>query len=220
MNNWQYADLIPSLPGRGELTLARRLFLRKIDAPNGAEPLVLVQEPVLPVPAHRAATDRLTVDEANTRLAAEKAGGSVYQLCVTLEPGAAAEAGVRLRRNATQANEAATEETIVGVDRAKGQIFVDRKQSGATSFSSGFPLRMSAPLKHPQAKSIRLRIVVDRSSVEVFAEDGETVFTNLIYPSPGSNGLAFYATGAPSGGEPAYLRNVDFQSLEQPAGTK
>ena len=51
MSNWQYAAKLPSLPGRGEMTLARHLFLRLpyADPPPtpSQEPLLLVQEPVL-----------------------------------------------------------------------------------------------------------------------------------------------------------------------------
>ncbi len=220
MSNWQYAGLVPSLPGRGEMTLARRLFLRRMDVQSRTEPLVLVQEPVLPLPEHKPASGSLTAEQANARLADEKAAGSVYQLNVTLEPGSATEAGVRLRRSASQANGQVEEETVVGVDRAKAQIFVDRRRSGATFFSSDFPARTAAPLKHPTASAIRLQIIVDRNSVEVFAEDGETVLTNLIYPQAASRGLAFYATGTQAGGDPARFRDVDFVSLEQTAATK
>ena len=79
MSNWQYAGLVPSLPGRGEMTLARRLSLRRFDVQPGTEPLVLVQEPVLPLPRHNTAAESLTVDEANKRLASVNAAGSVYR---------------------------------------------------------------------------------------------------------------------------------------------
>jgi len=106
--------------------------------------------------------------------------------------------GIRLRRSSLNPNDPANEETVVGVDWAKGQIFVDRRRSGYVSFSPDFPVRTVAPLKHPDAKTISIQIVVDRNSVEVFAEDGETVLTNLIYPSDTSQGLAFYTAGAPT----------------------
>ncbi len=57
MSNWQYAAKLPSLPGRGEMTLARSLFLRQPPAhpapTPGQEPLQLVQQPVLPIPAYK-----------------------------------------------------------------------------------------------------------------------------------------------------------------------
>jgi hypothetical protein len=61
---------------------------------------------------------------------------------------------------------------------------------------------------------------VDSNSIEVFAEDGETVLTNLIYPAPASQGLAFYATDTPPGAAPALVRNVELVPLEQPPVAK
>lgn len=214
MNNWDYANLSPSLPGRGEMTIARRIFLRQEEAQGNAEPLVLVQEPDLPIPAHARNKKPLTVDEVNSLLAGGGSESGVYLLRAKLEPGAAAELGVRLRRSTPKADEPANEETVVGIDRAKGQIFVDRKRSGYVSFSADFPARTVAPLKHPDAKTISIEIIVDRNSVEVFSEDGETVLTNLIFPSDASRGLAFYATGAPAGGEAAHVRDFELVPLQ------
>ncbi|MGA2168072.1 MAG: glycoside hydrolase family 32 protein [Terracidiphilus sp.] len=230
MGNWQYADKLPSLPGRGEMTLARRIFLRQPPAhpapTPGQEPLLLVQQPILPTPAFKpsgalfGAAPYQTLAQANARIAAQKLSGSGYLLRVTLDPGDAAEAGVRLRRSSLNPGDPAQEETVVGIDRNTGQIFVDRTRSGATAWSPAFPARVSAPLKHPQENSIRMEIAVDRNSVEVFAEDGETVLTNLIYPSATSQGLAFYSTPTPPGVGPALVRSVEFIPLDQPPAAK
>ena len=134
-------------------------------------------------------------------------------LRVTFDPGDAAEAGIKLRRSSTDPNRAAAEETVVGIEKERGRIFVDRTHSGKTDWSPDFPARVWAPLKHSQANSIRLEIVVDRNSVEVFAEDGATVLTSLIYPSSSSQGLAFYSTPTPPGVGPALVRGVEFIPL-------
>jgi fructan beta-fructosidase len=155
-----------------------------------------------------------TLVQANERIATQKITGSAYLLRVTFDPGDAAEAGVRLRRSSVDPNQAAQEETVVGIDRESGRIFVDRSHSGRTDWSADFPRRVWAPLKHAQANSVRLEIVVDRNSVEVFAEDGETVLTDLIYPSATSNGLAFYSTTTPPGVGPALVRSLEFIPLE------
>jgi fructan beta-fructosidase len=224
MSNWQYADKLPALPGRGEMTVVRNLFLREPPAHTSTtpsqEPLLLVQQPVLPTPAFRpsralfGASPYETIGEANELIATQKLAGSVYLLRVTLDPGDAAEAGVRLRRSSTDPNQPATEETVVGVNSATGRIFVDRGHSGKTDWSPDFSARVSAPLKHPQANSIRLEIVVDRNSIEVFAENGETVLSNLIYPAASSLGLAFYSTPTPPGVGPALVRGFEFIPLE------
>jgi levanase len=42
---------------------------------------------------------------------------------------------------------------------------------------------------------VRLRILVDWSSVEVFAGHGERVITDQIFPSAASDGLQLFANG-------------------------
>ena len=224
MSNWQYAGKLPPLPGRGEMTVARSLSLR-VPEPHShltesQEPLRLVQKPILSTPAFRPSQAMFggapyqTLAEVNARIATEKLAGSTYLLRVTLDPGDAAEAGIKLRRSSLDPGTAAQEETLVGIDHERGRVFVDRTKSGKTDWAPEFPARVWAPLKYPQANSIRLEIVVDRNSVEVFAEDGETVLTNLIYPSEGSNGLSFYSTPTPPGVGPALVRGVEFIPLD------
>ena len=224
MGNWNYAGKAPALPGRGELTVARTIYLREPDSharyTPSQEPLVLVQQPVLPTPSFKPSTALFgaspyqTVTEANQHIAEQKLGGSVYLLRVTLDPGDAAEAGVRLRRSSSDPNQPASEETIVGIDHNSGRIFVDRIHSGKVDFAPEFAARIWAPLKHAQANSVRLEIVVDHNSIEVFAEDGETVLSNLIYPAAASTGLSFYSTPTPPGVAPALVRGVEFIPLD------
>lgn len=126
MNNWVYAANTPSLPGRGEMTLARHIYLRQDDEKGSAQRLLLVQEPILPDVEQPPTSGELTVDEANARFAQGGPESGVYMIRTTFEPGATSEMGVRLRRSTLKADEPASEETVVGIDRVKGQIFVDR----------------------------------------------------------------------------------------------
>jgi sucrose-6-phosphate hydrolase SacC (GH32 family) len=224
MSNWDYAARLPSLPGRGEMSVVRSISLRQAPSyprlTSSQEPLSLIQHPVLQVPAHKADTawfgnaPFLPVDEANAHLTAAKLSGSAYLLRLMLEPGDAAECGIRLRRSTINANAAASEETVVGIDLTTGRIFVDRSHSGLTDFGPDFTGRVSVPLRHPQASQIPFEIVVDHNSIEVFAEDGETVFSSLIFPSANSRGLAFYSSPTPPGSAPARIRDVEFFPLD------
>ena len=230
MSNWSYASKLPSLPGRGEMSVARHLYLQEPPAypplTPSQEPLQLVQKPALGLPADKRYTALFgapafqTIQKANERILAKKLSGSVYRLRFTLDAGDASEAGVRLRRSTDDPRETATEETVVGIDLAKGRIFVDRSHSGRTDWSADFPARISAPLKHIQAEGVAMEIVVDSNSIEVFAEDGETVLTSLIYPSAASRGMAFYSTALPPGTAPARVRNLELIPLEELAGKK
>ena len=70
----------------------------------------------------------------------------------------------------------------------------DHLSAGAFSFSKDFPGRQSGKVE--QKASVKLRVFVDRSSVEVFANDGERVLSERIYPPPGSDGIELYSHGA------------------------
>ncbi|OFY00436.1 MAG: hypothetical protein A2X05_07715 [Bacteroidetes bacterium GWE2_41_25] len=47
----------------------------------------------------------------------------------------------------------------------------------------------------PDGNKIRLRLIIDRSSVEVFANDGEVTFSNIFYPDPVNLNLVLYSIG-------------------------
>jgi levanase len=50
--------------------------------------------------------------------------------------------------------------------------------------------RAPLPLDHGL---VRLRILVDTSSVEVFTDQGQVVLTDQIFPAPTSNGVSLFA---------------------------
>ena len=213
MDNWQYARQLPSLPGRGEMTAgpqplsARAARSSRPNPRPGAAATCAASHSAHPrlqtLRSHVRRAGLFTPSpEANARLAKSKPAGSVYVLRFEIAPGEAAQAGIRLRRSSTNPNEPAQEETVVGIDTEKGQIFLDRTRSGKTDWSPDFPARIVAPLKHPQETAVHIEIVVDKNSVEVFADDGETVLTSLIYPSEASQGLASLPAHFPRASNP------------------
>lgn len=56
----------------------------------------------------------------------------------------------------------------------------DRTRSGLTDFSQHFNDIATAPVHR---KITSLRIFIDASSIEVFANDGEVCMTSLVFPS-------------------------------------
>ena len=66
-------------------------------------------------------------------------------------------------------------------DVAGNKLAFDRRESGITDFSQDFPAVTAAPL-YSDGDTLKLRIFVDRCSMEVFADDGRSVITNLVFP--------------------------------------
>lgn len=86
----------------------------------------------------------------------------------------------------------ADNETLVGVDANRGEVYIDRSGSGIGDFHEHFLSRHAAELKDVNGNQ-SLRIYVDHSSVEVFANDGQAVITDLIYPDVDSKGISAHA---------------------------
>ncbi len=54
-----------------------------------------------------------------------------------------------------------------------------------------------APLA-PSGSTVRLRLIIDRNSIEVYANQGEVTFTKLFYPDQKNLDLEFFARGGPA----------------------
>jgi sucrose-6-phosphate hydrolase SacC (GH32 family) len=177
MSNWQYADRVPATVFRGSMTLARRLSLRHRDGE-----LVLVQRPVVPPGelVHVRSAEKLTgtlplpVAARTCRIVAE------------IDPGTAGRVGLHLRVGEG-------ERTTVWIDVGTRTVGLDRTASG-TDLHPAFAAVHTAPLP-PTTGAVRLEVVVDVASVEVFVGDGELAFTDQVFPDPASTGLAVFAEG-------------------------
>jgi fructan beta-fructosidase len=81
----------------------------------------------------------------------------------------------------------------VGYDTARHELFVDCSASEAAN-KSPENLMLRTPLDMQNGK-LRLRILLDRSSLEVFGGMGEKVISTMIYPDKGAIGLSMKVVG-------------------------
>lgn len=84
--------------------------------------------------------------------------------------------------------------TRIGYDTGAGELYIDRRHSGAVDFAAEFPGVHRAPLALPDG-GLDLRILVDASSVEVYAAGGSVCLTDQIFPDPAACALRAYAHG-------------------------
>lgn len=188
MSNWDYAQDVPTTPWRSAQSIPRSLTLR--DTPAGYR---LVQRPIEELRALRGTKRQLSIRElpgGDRSLDAEGVRGTALEIALDLHLATARAAGVKVLRGPN-------EETIVGVDAAKSVVFIDRRRSGDTTFHPGFAGRHEAPVTITNGR-VQLRVFVDRSSVELFANDGEATITDLAFPSAGSDGVALFSDGGVS----------------------
>lgn len=181
MNNWRYAEEIPTEPWKGSQSVPRTLELAGTD-------LALIQRPVEELRSLRG--DRIRVSELEIRAGVidlDDVSGTALEIIAEIDVGSADEAGIKVRVGED-------EETVIGVSRNDGAVFVDRGRSGAVGFHPDFPARHKGPVALRNGR-VRLHLFVDRSSVEVFADGGRTVITDRIFPALESDGVQAYAVG-------------------------
>ncbi|MBP7964123.1 MAG: glycoside hydrolase family 32 protein [Caldilineaceae bacterium] len=204
MNNWSYGQDVPATTWRGSLTIPRELKL--VTTPDGIR---LAQQPI-PELAQRRGEHWHWQDET---IAPEKnlldgITGDTFEILAEFEApvdSPADRVGLRVRTSAADA-------TIIGVTTKRPSLFVDRSKSGQVDFNADFPRVHVAPLT-PVDGRVTLHIFVDRTSVEVFANGGQTVMTEQIFPAADDQGLVLFADG----GE-AKLISLDIYRMLSAAG--
>jgi fructan beta-fructosidase len=182
--NWEYAGKVPTFPWRGVQSIPRVLRLKRF--PEGIR---LVQSPIKELQTLRQNHVSLSgqdIAAANRALQARRICGDALEIIAELDGGKSAETGIRVRKGKDEA-------TMIGVDWAKQEVFVDRTRSGDIAFDEKFPGRQAGPLLPAGGKRVKLHIFVDRSSVEIFVNDGATVISDAIFPSRDSQDIELYS---------------------------
>jgi fructan beta-fructosidase len=181
LNNWAYAGDIPTTPFKGAMSLPRQISLKRT-----SEGLELVQWPINGVFNLRdKAINYPSIQLDNKAQVLEKTTNNTYELELSIRLGTAKTVGVRLAKGTN-------EETVL--QYANGKLQLDRRRSGNVAFNKRFPSVEEAPLQ-PQGGTITLRIFVDKSIVEVFANDGERVITDQIFPTETTGGIEIFVEG-------------------------
>ncbi len=180
MSNWQYANHTPTSGWRNAMTVPRQLQLRSVGGR-----LRLVQTPVHEIQSLRTDETRLkSVSITHQQPLQVAAVGQCLDMQLDVQLQGCTEWGIRLCKGQN-------EETLVGYDSSKQELFVDRTHSGLVDFHPEFTGRRSAPLASNDGE-LSLRILVDRCSVEVFAQDGLVSITELIFPDAASGDLELF----------------------------
>ncbi|WP_395244442.1 GH32 C-terminal domain-containing protein [Agromyces sp. MMS24-K17] len=184
MNDWDYAQDIPTGSWRSAMALPREVAL--VTTPEGPR---LTQQ-VVPEFAQLEQADRAW--SARSRAIAEGAttlpvSGDRVRIDAVIDPGTADASGLTVLGD----DDAATR---IGYDATTGRLFVDRRDSGVTGFHPAFASLddVAVPLADGR---IAFTVYVDRSSVEVFTADGLTTITDQVFPNAGADRIGLFADG-------------------------
>ena len=187
MSNWDYAGALPTQPWRGQQSLPRALDLAT--TPQGLRLRQTVVEEVRhlaelqPLLALNNASMSVVSNALNTAApqARQLMARLVFDASGSLQP-----LGLELLKGSS-------ESLRVGFDPASNSYFVDRR-TRSPSFA-GQSERHDAPRVLDSAE-IGLEIWVDGSTVEVFADGGCVVLSDLAYADAAATGIALFGGDA------------------------
>ncbi|WP_222863701.1 malectin domain-containing carbohydrate-binding protein [Natronococcus pandeyae] len=187
MSEWEYAHDVPDNGWQGVQTIPRRTTLV-----GGGDGIEIRQRPVEAVEAIReerlASLESETVSENEDPLADEPVAGRTLEIDATIDPGNADAVGLRVRESDGQA-------TVIEYDVDESELVFDRSESGEF-FGGGDEYDVARATLEPRSDgTVRLHLLVDRCSVEVFANDGRLTMSHLVYPDWESTGVSSYAEG-------------------------
>jgi fructan beta-fructosidase len=184
MSNWNYARDTPTERWRSAMTLPRKLTLnRMIDSS-----LVLKNYPIKQFENQLEDHKRIhkLVDTESFSLEHHDLSTSEIGFQVNLKD----DYTVYLKNNKN-------EEYVFQMNPSAQQLATDRRKSGIVDFEKSFANSIHKQKYQVSDTLVEVRMIVDRSSVEIFVDNGRYVFTDQVFPSEPYSKVEIVSKSAP-----------------------
>jgi fructan beta-fructosidase len=174
MSNWEYARDVPTETWRSAMTIPRELKLKK----NEKE-FVLSSAPVSELSKYVSKTivkETLTVNNQKTIITQSEIDLSRVRIQLEMNH-------LKSDKYDFTFQNSFGDRLSFGIDNIKKQYYLNRQNSGKVTFSDKFANTISkAPIKNP-SNMLKIGVLVDKTSIEVFYNDGETIMTEIFFPN-------------------------------------
>jgi fructan beta-fructosidase len=174
MSNWQYAQTVPTKTWRSAMTIPRDLSLRSTQ-----RGICLFSSPAKELQTLRSSS---RIVDSYTTIYPFSLGE--LKLDFDLDQTDATEFGIEIFN-------AKNEKVQIGFNKKSNQFYIDRSKSGEISFEKNFAAKHIAP-RSSKDKKLAMHLFIDHSSVELFADDGGVVITDVFFPSDKFTGIRLY----------------------------
>ena len=184
MSNWQYANDVPTSQYRSPNSVPRDLSLFTVDGET-----YLQSAPSPELLKLRDISKKRSFKVNGTRTIKDMIAGNegAYEIELTIENQYADVIGFRLYNDKG-------EEVDMQYDMTEKKFSMDRRKSGDVGFNENFPMLTWTAIESGKDE-LKLRLFVDKSSVEAFVDGGRFVMTNQVFPSEPYTHIDFYSKG-------------------------
>jgi fructan beta-fructosidase len=169
MSNWKYAERVPTEKWRSAMTIPRELSIEKV-----GEKYLLVSKLVSELNTIKMSTyqyENISAENFDLTSKTRKLSGPC-RLKINFS---------KLTDIAITVSNSLNQKLVIGFDKNKNQYFIDRTQSGKVDFEKDFAAIHTAP-RFVNSQPVELTLIIDNASVELFADNGLTVMTEIFFP--------------------------------------
>ena len=183
MSNWQYANDVPTSQYRSANSVPRDLSLFIAD---GETYLKSAPSPELLKLRDTSKKRSFSVSKTQTFNDFTLGNEGTSEIELTIKNRNAEVIGIRLFNNRG-------EEVDLQYNLKDKRFSMDRRKSGNVSFNENFPMLTWTAVDGKD--EMKLRLFIDKSSIEAFGNGGRFVMTNIVFPSEPYNNISFYSQG-------------------------
>lgn len=171
MSNWLYANVVPTTIWRNAMTIPRELKMKEVD-----NKLFVASNPVKELDNIKGKSSIYHNIKVESSFDLSTKTGKVTLPCsLDIDLDKAEDFSVKLSNDSG-------EQLMIGYDKEENHYFIDRTRSGKTDFQKDFAAKHFAP-RISINKKMNLQLVIDVSSIELFADDGLSVMTEIFFPT-------------------------------------
>ncbi|MCI4667991.1 MAG: glycoside hydrolase family 32 protein [Bacteroidia bacterium] len=182
LSNHIYARFQPTSPWRGAMSFPRRMTLANQDGK-----LYLKQSPHLSLEEKGKKIEITFPTQLKNDSYTLPFHSQSFELILEIESLGAKEFGLRCF-------EGSGRHCQLAYRIEEEEFYIDRTNSGQTDFFDGFASTESCQIQLRKA-CLHLHLLVDRSIIEVFLNDGERLMTQRVFPLPQGIGISIFALG-------------------------
>lgn len=196
MSNWMYANKVPTETWRNAMTIPRELQIKHV-----VDELLIASFPI----------KELSKIQSKPVIISDIKITNTTDITTNLDK---VRFPCRLNLKSDEVKDfslifsnSENEKLVIGFDKNKNQYYIDRTKSGVVNFHTEFAERHVVP-RFTDNKRMNISLLIDVSSVELFADDGLSVMTEIFFPNKPYTRLQIQSL------EDFNIKNLEYFSLK------